>query len=288
MSDLPPSAGETPPFTRAMTRAVAHLLRPLARALLARGVTLAAVIEHLKAAYVEAAEGELARNGEKRTDSRISVMTGVHRKDVRRLRAGIDAAYQAPGGTGLAVQVVARWLATQPFAQAPGKPAPLDRSGPGGFEDLVASVSTDVRGSVVLEDLERLGLVEPDADGRLCLTAAAFTPPAGSDGQAWYFGRNLHDHLAAAAHNISGDGPPLMERAVHYSQLSPQSLATLQAEARKRGEALLLDMNALALSLKQADSEKQADSGASDATGRMALGVYYFETPEDDTPEKDG
>ena len=81
----------------------------------------------------------------------------------------------------------------------------LQRSSPPagepGFEDLVASISTDIRPRAVLDEWQRLGVVEVDDAGLVRLVVGAFVPARGFDEKAHYFGRNLHDHLAA------GDSP---------------------------------------------------------------------------------
>src|SRR3974390_1739599 len=84
MSDLfPPRPGEPP---RALTQAIVRLLRPLVRVLIAHGVTFPMLAQLLKDIYVDVAEGAFPLSGKAQTDSRLSLLTGVHRKDVRALR----------------------------------------------------------------------------------------------------------------------------------------------------------------------------------------------------------
>ena len=81
MTEIRP--GEPPP---ALTGAVTRLLRPLLRVLIAQGITLPILIRLLKELYVEVAETSFSMPGRTQTDSRINLLTGVHRKDVRMLR----------------------------------------------------------------------------------------------------------------------------------------------------------------------------------------------------------
>src|SRR5438552_3265269 len=67
----------------AVLRALARVLRPLARLLIAGGVPIQAASESLKRAYVEAAHRHFG--DEAATDSRLSLLTGINRKEVRRL-----------------------------------------------------------------------------------------------------------------------------------------------------------------------------------------------------------
>src|SRR3990172_164175 len=78
------SNGTTP--APALVRAIRHILRPLAPLMLASGVTYPLVSELLKGVFVAVAERDFRLDGRPMTDSRISLISGVHRKDVRRLR----------------------------------------------------------------------------------------------------------------------------------------------------------------------------------------------------------
>ena len=80
MGEILEKDGPTGPFLNAV-RAV---LRPFVRGLVRRGVQLPQIVEELKALYVDVARQEAAKTG-RVTQSAISVMTGVHRKDVKRL-----------------------------------------------------------------------------------------------------------------------------------------------------------------------------------------------------------
>ncbi|MEM6421722.1 MAG: DUF6502 family protein, partial [Pseudomonadota bacterium] len=80
----------------AMMRVLSGMLRPLVRILIARGVTLPALIRLLKSVYVGVAEEDFRIDGKPVTDSRVSVITGVHRRDVRAIRSGEGEAAPRP------------------------------------------------------------------------------------------------------------------------------------------------------------------------------------------------
>ena len=67
--------------------------------MIARGVTLPAVYRILKEVFVEVAEQDFALGADRQTDSRISMLTGIHRKDVKALR---DEARPDGAAAGLA------------------------------------------------------------------------------------------------------------------------------------------------------------------------------------------
>jgi hypothetical protein len=271
---MPPAEPVAAP-PKALVAAIRALLRPLVRLLIAKGVGLPALMELLKEAYVDVAVAEFPVGEKKQTDSRISLLTGVHRKDVKRLRTQKRRPITAPKTVGLGAQLVSRWLGSRETIDAHGAPIPLPRSAESGpsFDRLVASVSKDVRARAVLDEWLRLGVARLDEDGRVVLNHLAFVPEKGFAEKAFYLGRNVHDHLAAAAHNLIGEGDPLLERSVHYSNLTPESAAALAQAAERTGMQALLELNRMALTMAA------KDEGNPGATKRVNFGLYFFKGP---------
>ena len=269
--------------------AVARLLRPLVRLLIAHGITFPMLSNLLKALYVDSADRDFPMDGKRQTDSRISLITGVHRKDVKRLRTAPSETQSATSAPSIGAQLVGLWIGSPDYIDADGKPIPLPRSKPadGGrsFEGLVESVSKDMRPRTILDEWLRLGLVTVDANNIVRLDSAAFVPDEDLTQLAQYFGRNTHDHISAAAHNLLGDGKPYLERSVFYDKLTPQSAEELHDLARDIGMEALVRLNKAAL------EKAEQDEGKSDATRRMNFGVYYFDTEDDEpdtSPEENG
>ncbi len=263
-----------PPAAEAMVPALSRLLRPLVRMLMRCGVTYPVLADLLRGLYVEIAHGDLPPAERRRSDSRISLRTGVHRKEIRRLR--LDPPPQpaaAPAVVTRGSRIIASWLGAEPWIDGSGRPRPLARSGPASFDALVASVTTDVRPRAVLDEWLSQGLVRMDGE-LVVLNAAAFIPPPGQHAQLHYFARNLHDHLAAAAANVTQAPPPFMERSVHYDRLPEPVAAELEAIGRAAAQEMLVAVNRAALELLQRGTWEAG------ATRRVNLGVYLF-TAED-------
>jgi hypothetical protein len=262
--------GAPPPVVQAVERA----LCPIVALLLDHGVGLPALVALLKGIYVQMAELSLAGAARAANDSRVSVMTGVHRKDVRRLRHAAPSEVRVPAAVLQGAKVVAHWSARQDFRDGRGRPAPLPRlrseGGARSFEALVAAVTRDVGARALLEELLRLGVVRLDSRDRVCLNQGAFVPRRGLEEKAYYFGKNLHDHASAAAHNLKGDGEPFLDRSVHYVELAERSAGELARLARRAGMRALVEVN------RAAYARKQRDRTRGDAHHRVHFGVYFF------------
>lgn len=262
-----------------LLKALRHVMRPLVRLMLRKGVTYLVFADLLKEVFVEVADREF-RLGEKApTDSRISLLTGVHRKDVRRLRNTSDpAASTLPENITFGAQLVNAW-ASAPFCNDAGQPLPLPRlarvGGDRSFDALVAKVSTDIRARVVLDEWLRLGVVRLDEQDLVHLEAQAFVPQKGFDEKAAYLGHNLHDHASAAVHNLSSEGPAFFERSVHYDALAPMSVEALREAVASEGMQALLSFNRLAAELEFRDLPSL------EPRQRITVGLYFYTEDSD-------
>ncbi len=267
-SDLAgPSAG--------LLAAVRMLLRPLVHLLLSRQVTFPILAGLLKQLYIEVASDEFAIAGKRLTDSRINLLTGIHRKDVRRLREQPDdlTPPSRPKSVTLGAEIVARWTDLREFQDEQGRPRALPRKAVAGetsFDDLVSSVSQDIRPRSVLDEWRRLGVVELDDRDRVVLNRDAFIPSRSFEEKAHSLGHTLHDHIAAGAHNLAEGEPAMLERSVYYSGLTDASVVELLELAEEQGMQALHAVNRKAMELQESDRDAPA------AQHRMRLGVFAF------------
>ena len=258
-----------PPPPETLLRASRRLLRPLVRLLMRAGVTFPVLAELMRTLYVEVAANDLLTDPGARTDSRVSLMTGVHRKELRRLRQLPADADPIPQAVTVGGHIVARWLGMPEYADRDGNPLPLPRVA---FDTLVESVTTDVRPRAVLDDWVGQGIASVDAADCVHLNAAAFLPRPGGEEQMFYFARNLHDHIAAATANATAaSAPPFVDRAVHYDGLDDATAAALEDVARRAAQQVVLDVNRAAIALVDA-----APLGGAPAKGRVNFGVYVY------------
>ena len=255
---------------------LARLMRPLVRLLIRSGVTFPILSDLLRELYVDVAEHDFGLPKKGQTDSRVSLLTGIHRKEVRRLRGSGATVSVIPQSLSRMSRIVAVWLGDPAYAAPDGKPLALPRSGPApSFESLVETVTRDVRPRAVLDEALERKLVGIDAEDRVVLTELGVTPSSGSEQQLYYFGRNLHDHLAAATANVIGEGPRFLERAVHYDGLSLELARQLEQRACE------LAIEALQTANREALQAVRDDKGG---PYRWNFGAYVFAERRRDEP----
>ncbi len=279
--DRPAGRGTTLPTVppSAVIAATRRVLGPLVRVLIGFGIPWPMFSGLVKAVYVEVAERDFALPGKPMTDSRITLMTGVHRKDVSQLRGRpLSAAAVAATAPSLGAQVLGRWLGHDDYRTEQGGPRRLPRAGradgEASFEALVTGISKDIRPRALLDELLHAGLVREGPDGLLDLVVSAHLPRGDLDKLAYYFGRNLADHIAAAGHNLAGGAPPFLERAMFHDGLTAESVATLQMEVERAGMEMLVRLNRIATELADRDEGKVA------ANHRFTAGLYLYSAPD--------
>ena len=265
---------------------VLRALRPLLRLLLRHGVTYTAFAAALKPAFLEAARQELQAQGMPVTDSALTLLSGVHRRDVRALTRGETPALSTNDlnpPVSLAGEVVGRWMSDPTWQDAEGRPRELTRAA---FDELVSTVSQDVRPRALRDELARLGVVTCAEDGCVTLCAQGFAPRQGFAEMAALLAANLADHADAATANLQ-DGANFLEQALYVDRLKPASAAHLHQAATAAWQQMLPGL------LREAQQRFESDQagsapGPDAATApdtmprrRVRLGVYFYDTEDD-------
>ena len=261
----------TPEHAVLALREAAALMAPISLWLLRHGVSYPAFAELLKSVFVEAARGELRRAETKPTQSALSLLSGVHRKDVRDL--GEATATPRPHRRPtLSSQVFTRWLHDSRYRGKDGKPRALPRIGAGrSFEALCRELSNDVHPRSVLDELLRLGQVGLDGE-RVVVLADAFVPSPRLDEMTAIFSANAADHIAAAVSNLTTDSPRFLEQSIYADGLTQESIDRLHAAARQAWSKAFETV--VGRARDRVDRDKTSDGEL-----RMRFGSYFFSEP---------
>lgn len=270
-------------MSEALQRAIRQLLRPLVKAMIDGGITFPVLANFLRELYVEVAKSDYGIGGKPPTSSRISLLTGVHRKEIRRLMGQMPSVDAPPEKISLSAKVIAVWCSKPEYLDRKGRPLPLPRAAAPGevsLEQLVSSVSVDVRPRTLLEEWLRSGIAEL-SDDKVSLVQTALIPDHGFAEKTYYFGRNLRDHIASGAHNLAGAAPVFFDRAVYYDRIEPESIEELRLLCAERGEELLLEIN------RRTRQLAERDRAAGEPKGRMTFGAYFFAEDAAESPPVD-
>lgn len=272
MSDDAPAAD---PGDAALQAAIARLLSPLARLVVARGLPFAVLDEMLRRAIV--AEAHAAHPGlpEHRRASRVSAATGLNRREVNRL---LDLQATAPKSASPprspAAMVFAHWRASDAYRTKAGTPRVLPRTGSApSFESLAQEVTRDVHPRALLEELLRLNLATHDVErDTVALSRQAFVPRGDADRMAQWMGANVGDHLAAAVANLLGRDPAHFEQAIAADGLSADSVHAVRPLLQAHWQRLTEELVPLLERLIAEDAARGAPT-----PHRVRFGLYGFD-----------
>jgi hypothetical protein len=261
-----------------LLREAIYMLAPLARLMVANGVTYPAFAQALKRLFLDAAKQELADSGGKVTDSALSLLSGVHRKDVRTL--GADPLREIPRAVSIAGSVVTRWITLPQCVDENGLPRPLpvrpQADGAPSFEALSQSVSKDFHSRSVLDELVRLGIAEENGDVVSLKTTQGFVPESNYAELIRNMSINVRDHLSAAALNVravtSDRYPPFLEYSTWADELSKESAEELERMAKKLWLSSMRRVFRASLELVERDRSLPAERRAM----RFRYGGYHY------------
>ena len=270
----PPQASVQPSAEHAALalREAGVLMAPVVQWLLRHGVSYVDFADMLKTVFVHAAGSELARSSTQPTQSALSMLSGVHRKDVRALASAPGPAVVNPKPL-LSSKVVTQWLTDPRYRSKDGTPRVLPRTGAKrSFESLCRELSNDVHPRTVLDELLRLGHVAIDGE-QVTLLAGAYVPSARRDELTALFSANASDHMAAAVSNITLDAPKFLEQSIFADGLTPMSVDLLHQAARQAWASAFETV--VAKARERVDHDTSDDAGAM----RMRFGVYFYSEP---------
>jgi len=261
---------------KALAKALSTMLRPLVRLLIHQDITYVGLLNLLKRTYIEVAEESFSIENKKLTDSRISLLTGIHRGDVKRIRTeNCHQPTEKELKASLSSQLMSIWMGHQGYIDSDGIPVSLYRyqqDGTPSFEELVLSVSKDKHPRSILDEWLSQNLVELSIEKefeKIQLTKASYIPEEDFEEKLFFAGKNIGSHLTTVAHNLENLTPAMFDRAVYYSNLTEESVKTLEALSHEKMMSTLTELNQLASQFQE------QDNALDNADYEMHVGAYF-------------
>jgi hypothetical protein len=261
---------------QALAAAVMRLLRPVVRIMLRQGVSFGEFMEFAKRVYVDVAVHDFTLPGRKQTDSRVSVLTGLSRKEVKNVRAlGITNPTETRARYNRAARVISGWMEDRSYIDGWNEPSilPLEGEGPT-FSTLVETYSGDVPVRAVLDELQRVGAVERLEDGRIRLLQRAYIPSQSEEDKLNILGEDIALLAETIDHNLECKAEDAYyQRKVAYDNLPIEAIPQLHDMVATQGQRFLEDVNVWLLTQDRDDNPEIKGNGRKYA----GVGLYFFE-----------
>ncbi|MEA2624704.1 MAG: hypothetical protein QOD06_749 [Candidatus Binatota bacterium] len=270
-----------------LVRAAVEILQPLVERMLAAGIVFGRLESQVRDLFVQVAEQRFAIPGRPQTDSRLALLTGINRKEIRRIRSrGTRAATGGSFSRNVAADVCSRWSTEGRWTDRAGHPLPLSiRGRTRSFVRLVRETTADVRPKALLDELVRAGAVELRDDRTVVLSRKAYIPATGTSEKLTMLAEDPPELVRTMIRNVFlTAGEPWLQQKVAYDHLGSDGLERVRREIRRRAERFLDGIDRY-LSRYDRDRNARAPGGE---RRRAGLGVYYFESEDDETPAADG
>ena len=182
----------------------ATVLRPLASFMLKCGLTWREFAALAKTAFVAAATDEYGIGGRPTNVSRVALLCGLSRKEVRRQRDILEESQVAAPQekTTDATRVLSAWHQDRAYIDANSRP---ERLSPQQFNDLCSRYCGEVPASVMLKELVRVGAVDKVGGHQLQVRRRYYMPTNTDPEWMVTAGHYVADMTNSIGHNIDLD-----------------------------------------------------------------------------------
>jgi len=230
---------------KSINRAIVKIMRPLVRVMLRNGLAFADFAALVKGIFVEVASEDFDLPGKKQSVSRISVITGINRKEVKRL---MELPPDSPDvdNNNRAARVVSGWMRDSAFTDTRGKPKKLPLASTGtrpGFDLLVKKHSGDMPARSVLDELVRVGAASVN-DGTVMLTSTGYVPSTSNDEMLRLAAEGASDLLNTVDYNLQGDNEvSRLQLSVAYDDIPDDGVELFRNLSREKSIELLTSLD---------------------------------------------
>jgi hypothetical protein len=260
------------PVQKVLTRALARVLRPFLALWLKHGLSFQAFEEMARWVMVDIASKDFSLKEKRPSDSRISVITGLTRHQVRHYRSIELEESPVQAKTNRATRVLTGWL-TDPNFLDNGQPISLKLDGLGRhFQELTQAHAGDVPHKAILDELVALKSVEVEGNVVRLLTRG-FIPNEDECAILEMIGEDSAAFLGTLEHNLNSDkSQKWFQKKVSYGNLPLEQLHAMRKQQARQAQELLEHLNGDLETLQKEPGELRKRAG---------WGIYYFETGEE-------
>lgn len=260
---------------QALTFAILAIMKPFARILIRNGIAFGAFSEIAKKAFVDVAFEDFAEEGRKQTISRVSAMTGLTRKETKRLHELEQSTdTEAAGRYNRAIRVISGWVNNKHYQTKSAEPKILPITGNSvSFESLVKEYSGDIPTQAMLSVLKKAGSVI-ETDKGIQLVNHAYVPGDDSIEKLHILGTDIAELLATIDHNLTHPPDQLFyQRKVSNTNIDPEAIPAFRKLSARKAQMLLESLDAW-LAEHEINNSPDTDTGQGQY---VSLGIYYSE-----------
>jgi hypothetical protein len=265
----------------AVQAAVLRILEPLVVWLLEAGIGVGDLQPLIKTAYVRIARERIREAGgeySKPNASRISIVTGLTRRDVASILATDESRPTHDRGRQRVERVLSGWWNDAVFQDPSGQPAALPvRGAKQSFAALVERYSGErTQVGTILSELLRVKAVRRRPDGRLEPLSRTYATVRWDPEGVTAFGEQVAELCTTLLQNLKSPKQPRFVRRVLNSRLNPRYLPLLVRDIEEQAEGFADTVDETLNDPLHTLTGKDADALATS----LGLAIYTFESTQ--------
>ncbi len=262
--------------TTLLHAAARRVLRPLVSIMLRCGMTWREFSELSKATYVQAATEEFGINGRPTNVSRVSILTGISRKEVKRQR-DLLATKQPPikRKTTDATRLLSGWHQDPDFLDGDGSPRllPADGANPS-FGSLFARYGGDMALPTMIKELLKTGAMQRTEDDTFKVLSRYYQPSVTDSENLTFAVDRIYDVVETMKNNMFPEefDTPRFGGFAANDAIPLTTIPEFNAYLDKRGQAFLEEIDDWLT--------EHANENPASPTPTARIGIGLFATDE--------
>ncbi len=250
----------------------------LVRTLLRNGMSYGEFDQVARKCFVDVAYRDFIPAGKKQTVSNVAILTGLNRKEVKKL-SELDLI-----GTGgdnrqynRVVRVLGGWINDLRFLRKDGNPRDLEYEGKDSFSELVKKYSGDMPVAAMQKVLVGSANIKFADDNKVRLLSHAYLPSDDPVEKLIILGTDTSQLVDTIDYNLTAPEAMLrFQRKASNPRVALESIPDIKQFLRHKGQAFLEEID---LYLSQHESDD-------DASTALSIGLYYHESADDQEVKK--
>jgi len=254
--------------------ALGKILMTLIRTLLRNGMSYGEFDQLARKCYVDVAYRDFAPPGKKQTVSNVAILTGLNRKEVKKLsEADAGQSSDVTRQYNRVVRVLGGWINDARFLRKDGAPRDLEYAGKDSFSELVRQYSGDMPVAAMQKVLLSSANIKFTDDGQVRLMSHAYLPSNDPAEKLAILGIDTSQLIATIDHNLTSSEDALrFQRKASNARIAQESIPQVKQYLNRKGQAFLEEID-LYLSQHETDD---------DSTVELSVGVFYHESEYED------
>ncbi len=261
-----------------LNNSLRKILQAIIKTLLRNGMSYGEFDLIARKSFVDVAFRDFAQPGKKQTISNVAILTGLNRKEVKKMHETDGQDIGADGRQyNRVVRVLGGWINDPRFLRKDGEPRDLDYEGKNSFSELVRDYSGDMPVAAMQKVLLRSGNISFSDGNRVRLLSHAYLPSDDAEEKLTILGTDTSELIETIEYNLTAAPQDLrFQRKASNQNVAPAAIPEIKRFMRRKGQAFLEEVD---LYLSQHES-------SDDSAVEIGISVFYHESASEDTDQK--